>query len=66
MPADAIGLVMENGAQAEFQALALKRVCGIDTVRLFDTDPAVIVCNGAPKIDIRKEISVVSAAGPWT
>jgi len=29
-----------NGAQAEFQALALKAVCGIDTVRLFDTDPA--------------------------
>ena len=31
-----------NGAQAEFQALALKSVCGIDTVRLFDTDPAAI------------------------
>jgi Predicted ornithine cyclodeaminase, mu-crystallin homolog len=29
-----------NGAQAEFQAMALKAVCGIDTVRLFDTDPA--------------------------
>ena len=29
-----------NGAQAEFQALALKAVCGIDTVRLFDVDPA--------------------------
>ena len=29
-----------NGAQAEFQALALKAVCGIDTVRLFDTDRA--------------------------
>lgn len=28
-----------NGAQAEFQALALKRVCGIDTVRLYDIDP---------------------------
>lgn len=28
-----------NGAQSEFQALALKRICGIDTVRLFDIDP---------------------------
>ena len=27
-----------NGAQSEFQALALKAVCGIDTVRLYDTD----------------------------
>ena len=29
-----------NGAQSEFQILALKTVCGIDTVRLFDIDPA--------------------------
>ncbi len=29
-----------NGAQSEFQCLAFKAVCGIDTVRLFDTDPA--------------------------
>ncbi|MFN3645464.1 MAG: ornithine cyclodeaminase [Gemmobacter sp.] len=29
-----------NGAQAEFQALAFKAVCGIDTVRLWDIDPA--------------------------
>ncbi|PDT41437.1 MULTISPECIES: ornithine cyclodeaminase [Sinorhizobium] len=28
-----------NGAQAEFQALAMKAVCGIDTVRLYDVDP---------------------------
>ncbi|MDX0569009.1 ornithine cyclodeaminase [Sinorhizobium medicae] len=28
-----------NGAQAEFQALAMKSVCGIDTVRLYDLDP---------------------------
>jgi len=28
-----------NGAQAEFQALALKAVCGIGTVRLYDVDP---------------------------
>lgn len=29
-----------NGAQAEFQALAMKAVVGIDTVRLYDIDPA--------------------------
>ncbi|MBJ3762919.1 ornithine cyclodeaminase [Maribius pontilimi] len=29
-----------NGAQAEFQALAMKAVCGIDTVRLYDIDRA--------------------------
>lgn len=28
-----------NGAQSEFQTLALKAVCGIDTVRLYDIDP---------------------------
>ncbi len=29
-----------NGAQSEFQTLAMKCVVGIDTVRLFDIDPA--------------------------
>ncbi len=29
-----------NGAQAEFQSLAMKRIIGIDTVRLYDIDPA--------------------------
>ena len=29
-----------NGAQSEFQALALKSICGIENLRLFDTDPA--------------------------
>ncbi|WP_415182782.1 ornithine cyclodeaminase [Phaeovulum sp.] len=29
-----------NGAQSEFQALALKAVCGITEVRLYDIDPA--------------------------
>jgi ornithine cyclodeaminase len=27
-----------NGAQSEFQALGLKRICGIENVRLFDVD----------------------------
>ncbi|WP_238371279.1 ornithine cyclodeaminase [Heliomarina baculiformis] len=29
-----------NGAQSEFQSLAMKAICGIDTVRLYDTDSA--------------------------
>jgi ornithine cyclodeaminase len=29
-----------NGAQSEFQCLAFKALCGVDTVRLYDTDPA--------------------------
>lgn len=29
-----------NGAQSEFQSLAFKRIVGIDTVRLYDIDPA--------------------------
>ncbi len=28
-----------NGAQSEFQCLAFRAVCGIDTVRLYDIDP---------------------------
>lgn len=29
-----------NGAQAEFQALAFKAICGISEIRLYDIDPA--------------------------
>lgn len=29
-----------NGAQCEFQALAFKAICGVNTVRLYDVDPA--------------------------
>jgi ornithine cyclodeaminase len=37
--ADTMALI-GNGAQAEFQALAFKAVCGITAVRLWDIDPA--------------------------
>lgn len=30
--------IIGNGAQSEFQAIAFKAVCGIDTLRLFDID----------------------------
>lgn len=29
-----------NGAQSEFQSLAMKAICGVDTVRLYDIDAA--------------------------
>ena len=29
-----------NGAQSEFQTLAMKSICGITTVRLYDIDPS--------------------------
>ncbi len=32
--------IIGNGAQAEFQALAFKAICGISRLRLFDIDPA--------------------------
>ncbi|WP_127902778.1 ornithine cyclodeaminase [Solirhodobacter olei] len=32
--------IIGNGAQAEFQALAFKAICGIEEVRLYDIDPA--------------------------
>lgn len=28
-----------NGAQSEFQSLAMKAICGVDTIRLYDKDP---------------------------
>ena len=32
--------IIGNGAQCEFQALAFRAICGINTVRLYDIDPA--------------------------
>lgn len=40
-PAGAASMALiGNGAQAEFQALAFKAVCGLTEVRLYDIDPA--------------------------
>ena len=40
-PKDAKTMAMiGNGAQSEFQCLAFKAVCGIETVRLYDIDPS--------------------------
>lgn len=35
--------IIGNGAQCEFQALAAKALVGVDTVRLYDIDPAATV-----------------------
>src|SRR5271166_2456602 len=34
--------IIGAGAQCEFQALAFKALCGIETVRIYDIDPAAI------------------------
>lgn len=40
-PAGATSMAMiGNGAQSEFQALAMKAIAGVETVRLWDIDPA--------------------------
>ncbi len=39
-PPTATMAIIGNGAQAEFQALAFKAVCGVSEVRLYDIDPA--------------------------
>lgn len=39
-PGSRVMALIGNGAQSEFQALAFQHLVGIDTVRLFDIDPA--------------------------
>ncbi len=39
-PGSRVMAVIGNGAQCEFQALAFQAICGVDTVRLYDIDPA--------------------------
>ncbi|MEX3314432.1 ornithine cyclodeaminase [Sulfitobacter sp. PS-8MA] len=65
MPREAPTMAMiGNGAQAEFQSLAFKAICGIQRVQLYDIDPAatkkaaqnlaglgleVVICDSAEK-----------------
>ena len=66
-----------NGAQAEFQALAMKAVCGIEEVRLYDIDPAatrkcaanlagsglrVVPCNSAEEAILGAQIITTCTA----
>jgi len=66
-----------NGAQAEFQALAFKAICGIREVRLYDIDPAatekcarnlagrgltVVPCNSAEQAILGAQILTTCTA----
>ncbi|WP_170608224.1 ornithine cyclodeaminase [Ruegeria arenilitoris] len=51
-----------NGAQSEFQCLAFKAMCGIDTVRLYDIDPNATVKCAANLSG--KGLSVISCKTP--
>ena len=66
-----------NGAQSEFQTLAMKAVCGIDEVRLYDTDPdatrkcaenlqghgvATVICSSAEEAILRAQIITTCTA----
>ena len=66
-----------NGAQAEFQALAFKAICGIEEVRLYDIDPAatekcarnlagrglnVVPCNSAEQAILGAQILTTCTA----
>lgn len=49
------------GAQSEFQALALKAICGIQSVRLFDIDPDA-VAKAAANLSGRMEVIPCTSA----
>lgn len=51
-----------NGAQSEFQSLAFKAICGIDSVRLYDIDPAA-TAKAAHNL-AGHGLSVVACASP--
>ena len=50
-----------NGAQAEFQSLAMKAICGIKTVRLYDIDPAATQKAAANLSDMGLEVVACSS-----
>lgn len=51
-----------NGAQSEFQSLAMKAICGIDTVRLYDVDTGATAKCAANLAG--HGLNVVSCASP--
>ncbi len=50
-----------NGAQSEFQALAMKTVCGIENLRLYDIDPAATAKCAANLADSGLNITVCNS-----
>ena len=62
-PKDACVMAMiGNGAQCEFQALAMAEVCGIDTVRLYDIDP--VATRKAATNLMGQGLTAISCASP--
>ncbi|MEM7319868.1 MAG: ornithine cyclodeaminase [Pseudomonadota bacterium] len=51
-----------NGAQSEFQTLAMKAICGLKTVRLYDIDPAAT--EKCARNLARQGIEVISCLTP--
>ncbi|MBL4916803.1 ornithine cyclodeaminase [Szabonella alba] len=58
-----------NGAQSEFQCLAFKAVCGIDTVRLYDIDASAtarcarnLADSGLSVVTCRSEMEAIEGA----
>ena len=51
-----------NGAQCEFQALAFKTLCGIETVRLYDIDPVATKKAAANLSDVG--LTVIACHSP--
>lgn len=51
-----------NGAQSEFQSLAMKTVCGVDTVRLYDIDKNATAKCAANLA--KSGLNVISCASP--
>ncbi len=51
-----------NGAQCEFQALAMAEVCGIDTFRLYDIDP--MATEKASRNLLQQGLTVVPCESP--
>ena len=50
-----------NGAQSEFQALAQKAICGIETVRMYDVDPGATARAAG---NLAGRMNVVSCRSP--
>ena len=61
-PGAACMALIGNGAQAEFQALAFKAVCGITEVRLYDIDPAASAKCAANLADRGLQVVVCTSA----
>lgn len=60
-PASQTMALIGTGAQAEFQALAFRAVLGINTLRIWDTDPAAMAKFGANVEPLGFDVTVASS-----